>query len=141
MLDYSLKTKIIAIASLIILLVSLIWLINYNNSRSRDLMMLTQVRDLAVSMERYFDKHNKYPEISKTKLTDIKTITDNGLNQPGDYLYFQSAAWLADGTITSAKDRYIIEFGLNNSWDLWALKSGGGTCRISNYLQMICQDK
>jgi hypothetical protein len=139
MFDYSLKTKIIAIASLIILLVSLIWLINYNNSRSRDLIMLTQARDLAVSMERYFDKHNKYPEISKTKLVDVKTITENGLNQPGDYLYFQSATWLADGTITSAKDRYIIEFGLNNSWDLWALNNGGGNCRISNYLQMICQ--
>lgn len=142
MFDYSTKTKVIVIASLVILVVALILLTNYNNSRSRDLTMVSQTRNLAIGLELYFDKHNTYPAIAKTKLADVKTITENGLNQPGEYLYFMAPDWVMGGTLISASDRYIIEFNLNHAWDLWALKSSdGGTCRLSNYLQMICQEK
>ena len=142
MFDYSTKTKVIVIASLVILLGLLIWLINYNNSRSRDLTMVTQTRALAAGLESYFDKHNVYPEFSKIPLTSVRAITENGINQVGDYVYFQAPAWVMDGTVVSTKDRYIIEFSLNNSWDLWGISSaGGGSCRLSNYLEMICQSK
>jgi len=142
MFDYSIKTKVIFILSLVVLIVALIFLTNYNNSRSKDLEIIRQAKNLAISMERYFDKNYAYPEFSKIKLDGVQAVTENGLNQEGDYLYFRSEGWAKDGSIVSTKERYIIEFELDNSWETWEVNSGSGAfCRISNYLEMICQSK
>ena len=140
MFDYSIKTKAIFISAIVISIIALIFLLNYENSRNRDLIMVSQIRGLATSMEKYFDKNNAYPEISKTKLDNIEVITENGFNQEGDYIYFYKSDWSKDGTIVSTKDLYAIDFELDNSWDLWGIK-GSGKCRISNYLKMECLSK
>ena len=102
--------------------------------------MVSQARELATSLEKYFDKTNTYPELVKTKLANIQVLTENGLNQEGTYIYFDKLDWSKKGTIVSTKEGYKIEFELDNSWDLWNLK-GGGVCRISNYLTMTCLSK
>jgi hypothetical protein len=140
MLDYSIKTKAIFIGSLVVLIAVLIFLINYNNSKARDLEMLTQVRHLATSMENYFAINYSYPEVDQMDIANISVISENGVNKEGDYIYFKKSKWVMPGLLTSMKDRYIIEFDLNHSWDTWELK-GGGTCKMSNYLEMLCQSK
>ena len=56
MFDYSIKIKVIVISVLVILLIGIFFLINYNNSKVRDLEMITQTRNLATAMEKYFEK-------------------------------------------------------------------------------------
>jgi hypothetical protein len=141
MFDYSIKIKVIVISVLVILLIGIFFLINYNNSKVRDLEMITQTRNLATAMEKYFEKSNNYPEIEKLSLDKIQALTENGLNQKGDYLYFNNLSWVKDGSLFSTKDRYIIEFELDNSWEVWNVGGGGASCHISNYLEMICQPK
>src|SRR3989339_1306206 len=119
MFNYSIKIKIFLIGLLIISIVVLIFLISINKSRGRDLYRVSQAKVLAVSLERYFDKNYTYPEFSKTNLKDVKLVTENGVNQVGNYLYFKGPAkLLEDGTLVSTPSRYIIEFSLENSWDL-----------------------
>lgn len=139
--DYSTKTKIISIGVLVVLIGFLIFLISYNNSRGRDLETVIQAQSLATGLERYFDKIYAYPESSKIDLSDIKIITEKGINQTGDYLYFKVPQPARSITLISTTERYLIEFELNNSWDLWGIDNSGGTCRISNYLQMLCQSE
>ena len=140
MFDYSIKTKVIFIGALVVLIGLLAFLITYNNSQARDLEMITQARNLATSLENYFAKNYSYPSIDQMKVSNIKVISENGLNEAGDYLYFKELDWVMEGTLLSTKDRYIIEFDLNHSWDIWNL-DGGGTCKISNYLEMLCVSK
>ena len=118
----------------------MVWSLIYNNSRNRDLAMVSQARELATGLENYFDKTNNYPEIAKTKLANIQVLTENGLNQEGTYKYFEKLDWSKNGTIVSNKEQYAIEFELDNSWALWNL-NGGGKCRISNNLNMACLSK
>ncbi|MFA6307867.1 MAG: hypothetical protein WCS88_01590 [Patescibacteria group bacterium] len=140
--DYSIKIKVALIAIFIILVVVLIFLINYNYSRGRDLKRVSQVREIATAMERYFDKTRTYPETAKINLSTINFISENGINQTGEYLYFKASNREIDGTLVSSLDRYVIEFPLDNSWDLWGVTSSdGGTCRLSNYLEMLCKSK
>jgi hypothetical protein len=141
MFDYSIKTKVIFIGALVVLIGLLTFLITYNNSRARDLEMVTQVRSLATSLENYFAKNYSYPAIDQMKVSNIKVVSENGLNEDGDYLYFKGAEWVMEGTLLSTKERYIIEFDLNHSWDVWNLQDSGGTCRVSNYLEMLCVSK
>ncbi|OGY93261.1 MAG: hypothetical protein A2406_01210 [Candidatus Komeilibacteria bacterium RIFOXYC1_FULL_37_11] len=143
MFNYSIKIKIFLIGLLIISIVVLIFLISINKSRGRDLYRVSQAKVLATSLERYFDKNYAYPELVQTNITAIKIVTEKGVNQVGDYLYFQGPAkLLEEGTLVSSPSRYVIEFTLENSWDLWGISSSaGGTCRISNYLQMVCRSQ
>lgn len=142
MFDYSVKAKAISISLLVVLLIALVYLINYNNSRARDLEMVAQARTLATGMEKYFAKNYSYPELAKMKLSKVKVVTENGINQNGDYLYFQAPDWVMDGTVQSTPNRYLIEFDLNHSWELWGLSDfGGGTCRLSNNLKIVCANK
>jgi len=138
--DYSITVKAILIGVLIILIGLLVFVTKYSNSRSYDLYRVSQARELANSLERYFDKNNSYPETSSINISSIKIITENGINQTGDYVYFKQGNGVIDATLVSTKERYIIQFNLDNSWEVWNIDSkNGGTCRVSNYLKMICQ--
>jgi len=139
--DYSIKIKVILIGILVILIAASIFLITYNNSHSRDLETMVQVRSLATGLEYYFDKKHAYPLVEKTDLVNIKVITENGVNQPGDYFYFVTSDQAINGTLVSTADKYAIDFELENSWNLWGLNTGGGICRISNYLAIICKSR
>lgn len=141
MFDYPLKTKIILVLSLLVVISGLYFVSSYNTSRARDLYMVSQVRTLATAMENYFDLYNHYPEIAKVNLSSVRALSENGLNKPGEKIFFSNSKdFLRDGSITSSEGRYIIEFRLERSWDTWQIDSyGGGTCRMSNNLVMICQ--
>lgn len=143
MFNYSIKIKIFLIGLLILAIASLIFLTSINKSRGRDLYRVSQAKVLATSLELYFDKNYAYPEFAKVNIKDIKLVTENGVNKNGDYIYFQGPAKLLDeGTVVSTPSRYVIEFTLEKSWDLWGISSSdGGVCRISNYLQMVCRSQ
>ena len=74
-------------------------------------------------------------------IANISVIVENGVKPEGDNIYFKKSQWVMPGLLTSMKDRYIIEFDLNHSWDVWNLQDSGGTCRVSNYLEMLCVSK
>ena len=128
---------------LVVLVVGLIFVISGNKSRGRDLYRVSQAKSLASGLENYFDKNYTYPEWSKTSLKNIKTVTEKGINQAGDFIYFQGPVKLLDEvTVVSSPSRYIIEFTLENSWDFWGISNrAGGTCRISNNLEVLCRSQ
>ena len=112
MFDYSVKIKAILIGALLVLIGFLIFLINFNNSHSRDLDRVSQAKEIAASLEYYFDKNNAYPEIGATKLNAIQVITEQGINQTGDYVYFKANNSQIEGTLVASLNRYVIEFDL-----------------------------
>lgn len=140
MFNYSIKIKILIGFILVVLIIGLWFSINTNKSRARDLYRVSQARILATSLERYFDQNYAYPDLAKIKVVAVKTITENGVNQAGDYIYFKGPVKLLDdGTLVSTASRYVIEFSLENDWNLWGLDNSGGICRLSNNLAMICR--
>lgn len=112
-----------------------------SQKKSRDLLLVSQVKILANSLERYYDKYNAYPDIVKMDVTDIKSLSDKGINNSeGKIIYYKNNFILAgSATIASRADNYSIEFRLNNKWSLWNLdKMGGGKCRITANVVMQC---
>lgn len=139
MFNYSIQVKITAIVVLLALIATLSMVVVKEKSQGFDLYKVSYAQNIATSLERYFDKHNEYPELEKISLSDIQIITENGVNQAGDYLYFSQSKRIVEGTLISKSDRYIIEFSLDNSWNLWGIGKKGGLCRVSNNLDMICR--
>lgn len=139
MFNYSIKVKVAAIVLLLALIVFLIVVVRNEKSRSFDLYKVSYAKNIATSLENYFDKHNAYPDLEKISLSSIEVITEKGVNQVGNYVYFSQSKKLVDGTLVSTADRYIIEFSLDNSWNIWGIGKDGGLCRISNNLDMVCR--
>lgn len=140
MFNYSLRTKIILIVVAIALVVAIVFLSNQQKSRGFDLYKVSQMKSLASGLELYFDKNHEYPQVDKIAFENIAFITENGINQPGNFIYYRSSAKTIAATLLSTPERYIIEFPLENAWPLWGIDSrDGGSCRISNYLEMICR--
>lgn len=141
MFNYSLRTKIILLLGLVSLIVVMIIISYDSQKKSQDLTMVSQVKFLASSLERYYDKFNAYPEIAKMDVSSIKIITDQGVNNDEGkrVFYKKNFNWDLGTTIVSRSDNYSIEFRLNNKWPIWNLdKNGGGKCRISANLVMQC---
>jgi len=139
MFKYNIKTKVIIIAIFIaVLIVMVIALQNYS-SHSKDLVLVNQVRVLATGLENYYDKFNAYPSSDKIVIDNISYITENGLNQEGNTLYFKNNfKWDRAVAYSSNGKNYKIEFVLNNSWPLWGLDKGGGSCRMTYAITMQC---
>ncbi len=138
MFNYSLKTKIIFSLGLLALIVLSMVLVNLQNSRARDLELVSQVRSLATDLENYYSKFNAYPEIKKTKVADIGILTENGFNQAGKKIYFRgNLNWAGEATLASNATNYSLEFSLQNSWPIWNLTKAG-RCRLTANMAMQC---
>lgn len=135
---YSVLTKIIIATALILGIVLVIWFRSYSYDRSKDLAMVAYSKSFAVALEKYYDKFNAYPLSEKINLNSIMYLTENGINQQGDFLYFRrSFDWPRSGTYSSDGNNYAIDFGLEKSWDIWSIK-GNGLCRIATGVNMAC---
>jgi len=139
MFNYSIKVKVFAILLLIAITVAIIVFTNNSKSKGFDLYTISYAKNLATSLENYFDDNYSYPEISQTNLANIKVITETGVNKQGENIYFRQSKKTIDGTLVSTAERYVIEVNLANSWDLWGIGKNGGSCRISNNLEMACR--
>lgn len=141
MFNYSLRTKVFLSMALVSMLVIVAIITFDSQKKSRDLLLVSQVKILANSLERYYDKYNAYPDIVKMDVADIKSLSDKGINNSeGKVVYYKKDFILAgDATIASRADNYSIEFRLNNKWSLWNLdKMSGGKCRITANVVMQC---
>jgi len=139
MFAYPIKTKVILILILLAIIAGIFIIVRYNFSRSRDLVLVNQVKILADSLERYYDKFHTYPITTKISVEQIEIISSNGLNQTGDIVYFMPPAkWIDSASLISDGNNYYIDFNLSNSWPLWNLVKGGGICRVSTGIQMQC---
>ncbi len=140
---YSLKTKIIIAVAIFTLVVAVFTVIVYQRSMSRDLKSVVAAKALATGMEKYFDKFNTYPQTGKIRLAEVNYLTENGINEQGDYLYFvRDFDWHDKATLSANGENYIIEFELKNSWPTWGIQSsGGGICRLGNNLAMSCRNQ
>lgn len=138
MFNYSIKTKVILIAALLSIIIVVIIAVNFNYSRSQDLQLVTQAKILANGLEEYYNKFNSYPESSRIAVNQINVISDSGLNQSGERIYFQrNFKWARSAYYSSDGYGYTIEFDLNNSWDVWNLQ-GDGKCQITANMIMEC---
>ena len=142
MFNYSLRTKVLLSMALVSMLVIVTIIIFDSQKKSRDLLLVSQVKILANSLERYYDKYNAYPDIAKMDVEDIKFISDKGINNSeGKVIYYKKEINVLAGsaTIASRADNYSIEFRLNNKWPIWNLdKMSGGKCRITANVVMQC---
>ena len=141
MFKYTLKTKIIFIFIFAILIAGLVFLVNFNKSRSRDLQLVSQIKTLATGLELYYYKFDAYPiSEQKVSLDQIRYISNKGMNQEGSVYYFRrNFDWAGEATYTAIKDDYAIDFDLERSWPTWGLTSyGGGKCRIAKNVYMKC---
>lgn len=141
MFNYSTRTKVFLSMALVSMLVIVAIITFDSQKKSRDLLLVSQVKILANSLERYYDKYNAYPDIVKMDVADIKSLSDKGINSnEGKTIYYKKDFTLAgSATIASRADNYSIEFRLNNKWSLWNLnKMSGGKCRITANVVMQC---
>ncbi len=143
MFNYSKKNKILMIVGIIIIIIGIVFVVRYNNSRSYDLTFVSQSNTFATGLERYYDKFNEYPKAAKVSLEEIESLSNNGFNEVGDLNYFnRNFKWKRSGTYISDGEQYLIEFSLNNSWPVWnILNSKGGKCRINSNIIMECISK
>jgi len=127
-------------AILVVLIALIIFMVFFNNSRSNDIVVFTQVKDLATALEKYYDKVNRYPELEKVNTDVLFKLTDNGFNQDGKVIYWQrSGDWARIASYTSNGDNYTLRFGINNKWPMWGINTQkGGICTISSNLNISC---
>lgn len=131
MFNYSNKTKLIAFGVLTILIVFIIWLVNYEDSRSQDILMMSQSKNLANGLERYYSQFRSYPQSEATSLVNLVSLSENGFNVAGNVNYwFLDQSWLREGIYQSDGQQYTIQFNLNHGWQALGLKAGGGLCQL-----------
>lgn len=143
MLDnYDSRTKLTFIAILLVLIIGITLLSNYNYSRSRDVQLVANARVLATALEQYYSRYNAYPEFDKAYLNSLDLISDQGANQKGEVTYYNNKIdWPKDTTLAIQKDDYQIDFTIHNSWPVWGItKLGGGRCRLSKNAVLQCVD-
>jgi len=141
MFHYSLRTKIFIAMALVSALLIVLIVVSDGQRKSKDLLLVSQSKALAVAWERYYDKFNAYPDLEKMSVSNLQSLTDQGVNNPeGKIIYYQKDfVWAGPATIASRADNYSIEFELNNKWPIWNLNSrSGGYCRITANMVMQC---
>ncbi|MDD5749643.1 MAG: hypothetical protein PHO91_02545 [Patescibacteria group bacterium] len=142
MFNYSLKTKIFLIMAFVFLLVFLLIITTEEKRRADDLLLVAQAKQLAFGLERYYDKFNVYPDLTRSSAVSIGSISDKGVNVAGEqkYYFVRDFAWVGSATIISRADNYLIEFELKRKWPLWNIdKNKGGQCRITAAMNMVCR--
>lgn len=139
---YSLQTKAIFVGAIIVAIVGIVLVSNYNNSRSRDVELATNAKLLAGALERYYAMYHSYPEFDKTTVDKVKFITDQGVNENGtEVFYVNKFVWPTDATLAIQNDDYQLDFTVYNSWPAWGVtKSKGGRCRVFKEAAFYCAD-
>ena len=131
MFNYSNKTKLIAFGILTVLIVFLIWLVNYEDSRSQDILMMSQSKNFANGLENYYSQFRSYPQSEATSLVNLASLSENGFNVAGTVSYWSlDQDWLREGIYQSDGQQYTIQFHLSHGWQALGLKAGGGLCQI-----------
>ena len=139
MFNYSNKTKLIAFGILTILIVLVIWLVSYNNSRSQDILMMSQSQNLANALEQYYSDYRSYPQSEATSLALLSSLSDKGFNVVGEKDYWRLAeSWFRDGIYQSDGEKYTIQINLNHGWQALSLKTGGGLCQLTTGVVWQC---
>ncbi len=138
--EYSLPVKVGFITAIVIAIIAIVWASNYNKSKAQDIKMVIQTKSLATSLERYYDKFNSYPKSSAINLNQFLILTEKGVNQEGDTVYFRrDFEWARTGKYSSDGNNYAIDFDLEHSWPIWGLEGfGGGKCRVATNVSMAC---
>lgn len=139
MLNYTNKTKLIIFGILTILIVFVIWLVNFEQSKSEDILMMSQSQGLANALENYYNNFRVYPQALAVDLGTIQSLSEQGFNTVGQDNYWQlDEAWLRAGTYQSDGSKYTIQFTLNHGWQALGLKNGGGLCQITSGVVWQC---
>lgn len=140
--NYSLKTKAIFILLVILAIIGIALVANYNNSRSRDVQTVANARLLAGALEKYYSLYRSYPEIDKITIDKLKYISDQGINESGSQIFYtNNVVWPTDTTLAIQGDDYQLDFSVNNSWPAWGVtKFKGGRCRILKEAVLYCVD-
>ncbi|MDQ5970626.1 MAG: hypothetical protein QG603_403, partial [Patescibacteria group bacterium] len=110
---YSLQTKAIFVGAIILAIVLIIFLVRYENSRSRDVQLVANAKILAAALERYYTFYRTYPEWDKATLDKVKFISDQGVNKDGETIFYaNNIVWPEDADITLAiqSDDYQLDF-------------------------------
>lgn len=141
MFNYSLKTKFIILLVFLGLTAATVMIIAFGFSRMSDINKIAEARVLAASLERYYDKFQSYPLMKKTAGIDIMIVSDKGLNQEGDVVYFKKTTdWLDEAVVASDGQSYGISFELARSWRPLGIDSfAGGSCLLTTNLILKCQ--
>jgi len=128
------------VVAVLIIVISIIVFIVLNYSRAKDLEIVSQTKQFSNSLEIYFSKFNSYPVIDKVDGNSILYITENGINEEGEVIYFKKdIIYSRPLTFESNRNSYSLEFSLKNKWPLWNLNTGkGGTCLIKEKMIMEC---
>ncbi len=139
---YSLQTKTIFIGLIILAIIGIALVANYNNSRSRDVQTVANARLLAGALEKYYSLYRSYPETDKITIDKLKYISDQGVNESGTAVFYtNNVVWPEDTTLAIQSDDYQLDFSVNNSWPVWGVtKFKGGRCRILKEAALYCVD-
>ncbi len=141
---YSTQTKTIFVGAIIVAVVLIIFLLRYQNSRSRDVELVANAKILATALEKYYTFYHTYPEWSKDSIDKIKFISDQGVNKDGAEIFYRNTyEWPTDADITLAiqNDDYQLDFTVYNSWPAWGVtKAKGGRCRVLKEVTFLCVD-
>lgn len=139
MLNYSNKTKLIVFGILTALIVLVIWLVNYNYSRSQDVMMMAQSQTLANALEEYYSQFRTYPKLEATNLNNLNSLSEQGFNQAGVKTYWtQTQTWWREGIYQSDGEKYVLQINLAHGWQALGLKAGGGLCQLTTGVIWQC---
>ncbi len=138
--NYSKKVKIILAILFGLAVFFVVGFIVFDRSQVKDLEALDQAKIFATALERYYDKFNAYPVSKEVDLNSIQILTENGFNQVGRVIYYQSSSLFKRQVyFLSSANNYTIKVNLKNSWPIWGLNSWrGGECRLTNYLEWKC---
>lgn len=138
--NYSKKVKIILAGILVLFIFSVVIVIIFDRSRTKDLEAVEQVQIFATALENYYDRFQAYPIAKELNLATITQLTENGLNQAGGMIYYQATEDFSRPVyFLSSANSYTLKFSLKNSWPLWGLEFWrGGECRLTNNLDISC---
>ncbi len=140
MFDYTKKQIGLFLTAFLFLLLLGLAFVYVDSNRAKDIQTVSQAQVLAGSLENYYHRYNAYPEIKEISVEQVKILTENGVNQNGNIVYYRSIAdWPRPVTIVSSEENYLIKFSLKNSWPIWQLDNFfGGSCRLTNNVVLNC---
>lgn len=127
---------------MVLAIIGIVLVTNYNNSRSRDVQTAVNARLLVGALEKYYSLYRSYPEIDKITIDKLKYISDQGVNESGSQIFYvNNVVWPEDTTLAIQNDDYQLDFSVNNSWPAWGVnKFKGGRCRILKEALLYCVD-
>lgn len=143
MFNYGWKTKTFLGVLLAFSIILVFYLVSEHDAKANDLLIVENSQKIALGMEKYYTKYNVYPEANGLDLSQIKIITENGINKNGEKIYFrENLIWDREVGLNSKANEYTIDFTLTEKWQTWNITSReGAVCNIVEGLNMLCENK